>query len=87
MPFALEYRRSALKELEALPSPMRSRIEERVTELVSEPYSRGAVKLQGGHNDWRVRVGDYRVLYEIDTLARRILITAIRHRREAYRHE
>jgi mRNA interferase RelE/StbE len=87
VPFALEYRRSALRELEALPVAIRSRIDDRVTELVSEPYARGALKLHGGRNEWRVRVGHYRVLYEIDTPGRRIIITAIRHRREAYRDD
>ena len=85
MSFALELRRSAERELNALPAPIRSRVEDRIAELASAPYARDALKLRGGRQEWRVRVGDYRVLYEIDTLNRRIIITAIRHRREAYR--
>lgn len=43
----------------------------------------GVVKLSG-REDYRIRVGDYRVIYEIDDVGKAVLVTAIRHRREAY---
>jgi len=45
----------------------------------------GCVKLEGGAGLWRIRVGDYRVIYEIDDDRCRIDVSAVRHRREAYR--
>ena len=85
MAFALEYRRSAERELEALPREMRSRIDGRIAEMGSDPYPRGTLKLKGNRGDWRIRVGDYCVLNEVDSPGRRVIITAIRHRREVYR--
>ena len=44
-----------------------------------------AIKLQGNRNLWRLRVGDYRVLYSIDDSARLVDVSAVRHRRDVYR--
>jgi mRNA-degrading endonuclease RelE of RelBE toxin-antitoxin system len=44
----------------------------------------GCKKLKGGDNEWRIRVGDYRIVYEIDDRARTVDVTRIAHRREAY---
>jgi mRNA-degrading endonuclease RelE of RelBE toxin-antitoxin system len=44
-----------------------------------------AVKLAGGENDWRIRVGDYRVIYEIAEEIRVVRVSHVRHRREVYR--
>jgi mRNA interferase RelE/StbE len=52
---------------------------------MSQPRPPGCKKLSGSQNEWRVRVGDYRILYEIDDRIRRVRIYAIGHRREIYR--
>jgi len=53
--------------------------------LADNPRPPGCRKLTGSDRDWRVRVGDYRVVYEIDDRRREVRIMRIRHRREAYR--
>lgn len=57
-----------------------------VRALGAVPRPPGARKLQGsGRDDYRIRIGDYRVLYEVDDTARVVRIMRVRHRREAYR--
>lgn len=53
--------------------------------LAENPRPAGCRKLTGSENDWRVRVGDWRVVYEIDDRDRAVRVMRIRHRREAYR--
>jgi mRNA interferase RelE/StbE len=53
--------------------------------LSSNPRPPGCKKLVGGERDWRVRVGDYRVLYEIDDAEKAVRILNVKHRRDAYR--
>ena len=53
--------------------------------LISNPRPPGVIKLRGAENEWRIRVGDYRIIYEIDDDKRLIAILRIRHRREVYR--
>lgn len=76
--------RSAAKELEAIPSKDRGRIITRIRGLADEPRPAGAEKLSG-EDKYRIRQGDYRVLYEIED--RQLIVTVVRigHRREVYR--
>lgn len=53
--------------------------------LAKDPRPRGSRKLFGAKSDWRIRVGDYRVIYEISDQTKEIRVMKIRHRREAYR--
>jgi mRNA interferase RelE/StbE len=53
--------------------------------LADNPRPTGCRKLTGSDRDWRVRVGDYRIIYEIDDRNREVRVMRIRHRREAYR--
>ena len=79
------FARSARKELERLPSPIGRRILDHIEALAKAPRPPGVIKLQGNKNLWRMRVGDYRVIYSIDDGARAVDISVIRHRRDAYR--
>lgn len=63
---------------------MRERIREAVDALAVEPRPRGAVKL-AGRDDFRIRVGDYRLVYAVDDTERTVLVARIAHRREVYR--
>lgn len=82
--YALTTSRSAEKELVALDSTILKRIVQKIETLAGEPRPSGCKKLKGEKNRWRMRVGDYRVIYSIDDRARVVDISAIRHRREAY---
>jgi mRNA interferase RelE/StbE len=75
---------TAEKELKRLSGQLVARIVPRLENLASEPRPSGCKKLTGGDNEWRLRVGDYRVVYTIDDRRLLVEVTRIRHRREAY---
>jgi mRNA interferase RelE/StbE len=75
---------SAEKELHALPAKMIARIVPRLEALAAVPRPPGCKKLKGGDSEWRIRVGDYRAVYEIDDTAQTVDVTRIAHRREVY---
>jgi mRNA interferase RelE/StbE len=83
--YSITFARSARKELEKLTSTVAQRIMARIESLMKVPRPSGAVKLQGDRNLWRIRIGDYRVIYSIDDSARVLDISAVRNRRDAYR--
>ena len=83
--YAVVFARSARKELEALAEPLWSRVLGRIESLGRTPRPTGCRKLAGATSLWRIRIGDYRVLYAVDDHARLIDVIAVRHRREAYR--
>ena len=56
----------------------------RLEHLATSPRRPGCKKLKGGDHEWRIRVGDYRIVYEIDDKARTVDVTRIAHRREVY---
>jgi len=60
-------------------------IVQRIKELAETPRPTGCRKIAGSASDWRIRVGAYRVLYEIDDEAKAVRVMRVRHRREAYR--
>jgi len=82
---AVVFARSARRELERLQAQTARRIIARIEALVSNPRPPGCVKLQGAGNLWRIRVGEYRVIYSIDDSGRIVDISAVRHRSDAYR--
>ena len=83
--YSVTFARSARKELEKLPSSTARRIIEHIEALLINPRTTRSVKLQGNRNLWRIRVGDYRIIYRVDDGARIIDVSVIRHRRDAYR--
>ncbi len=66
-------------------SPTFHRIIPHIKALAENPRPANCRKLTGSKNDWRIRIGDYRVLYEIDEKAKAVRIMRVRHRREIYR--
>ena len=83
--YEITFARSARKELQALPSTVAQRILTKVESLAEEPRPAGCRKLRGPANLWRLRVGEYRVVYDIDDDNRIIDIVIVRHRSDAYR--
>lgn len=77
-------KRSAEKELRAIPKPDIQRVVARLQGLAHDPRPRGCEKMEGA-NLYRVRQGDWRVLYEVDDTAKRVMVVKIGHRREIYR--
>jgi mRNA interferase RelE/StbE len=71
-------------ELERLPGKMIERIFPKLEGLASEPRPAGCKKLKGGQREWRIRVGDYRVVYTIDDEKLLVSVMRIRQRSEVY---
>ena len=86
MPYAVYLKRSAEKELENLPREVHQKIIKRLLTLKDNPRPPGARKLWGGER-YRLRVGDYRILYTIDDALQTIEVSAVGHRREVYRQD
>lgn len=82
--YELRLARSARKELEALPDPVLARVARTLDGLPGDRRPRGCKKLRGASDLWRVRVGDYRIIYHVDDRARLIEVRAIRDRKDAY---
>ena len=82
--YAVELKVSARKELERLPGKLIERIFPKLEALGEEPRPAGCKKLKGGQQEWRIRVGDYRVVYVIDDAKLRVSVTRIRNRSEVY---
>lgn len=83
--YSVVFARSARKELERLGEPLVSRILRRIEVLTLTPRPEGCRKLQGAPSLWRIRIGDYRVLYAVDDAQKIVDVIAIRHRSDAYR--
>jgi mRNA interferase RelE/StbE len=75
----------AEKDLRKLSSELFQRTIAKIQSLSENPKPQGSRKIAGSKNDWRIRIGDYRAIYEIDEQEKRVRIMRVRHRREAYR--
>ena len=84
MSYAVKITRTAIKQFRKLAPPYQGNIAIAIISLGNKPSPVAARKLANSSNDWRIRVGDYRVLYEIDEVERQVTIWRIAHRREAY---
>jgi mRNA interferase RelE/StbE len=76
--------RAAGRDLDRLDRAVLARVAREIDALSGEPRPVGCRKLVNQMNLWRVRVGDWRVLYEIDDTARTVRVVAVRHRSKAY---
>ena len=82
--YRLVIKPSAGKEIEALPKQDRRRIVAKITSLSRAPRPPGCEKLSG-HDQYRLRQGNYRILYEIQDLDLVIVVVRVGHRRDVYR--
>lgn len=85
MIYAIKIDKKARKQLDSLPIPVQNRIERKIDDLAKNPRPHGAEKLSGEENLYRIRIGDYRVIYQILDKILLVLIVKIGHRREVYR--
>ncbi len=82
--YSLEIKPSAGRELDALDNALFSRIDRKILALAENPRPPGCKKLRGYQDQWRIRVGDWRVVFIIDDDAKRVSVTRVAHRREVY---
>jgi mRNA interferase RelE/StbE len=85
MRYGLEFTTSASRELNSLDTQVRKRIITKITGLCDDPFPSGTKKLQGLPNHFRIRVGDYRIVYRVDGDRVIVVIVKIGHRKEVYR--
>ncbi len=83
--YRLSFKSSAAKEFRKLPFAIQRKIVPVINQLCDNPRPSSIVKLQGDENLYRVRVGDYRIIYEIDDTEKCIRVMRVRHRRDVYR--
>ena len=83
--FRIVWKRIATKELRALDQTTRSRVMSAVRELESGPILPGVRKLQGAYHTYRQRVGDYRIVFQVQEATESIVIIRVRHRKDVYR--
>jgi mRNA interferase RelE/StbE len=85
MAYRVEIRPAAYRALESLSPSLQSRIAAKIDALAQNPYPPGVKKLAGAEKRLRIRVGDYRIVYDIQSEVLLILVIRIGHRREVYR--
>lgn len=85
MTYQVEFSRQAQKQFEALPRQIQQRLQPQIDTLVEEPRPSGVKKLKGAENQYRIRVGSYRIVYEIQDAVLLVILLRIGHRREIYR--
>ncbi|MDA2909506.1 type II toxin-antitoxin system RelE/ParE family toxin [Nitrospiraceae bacterium AH_259_D15_M11_P09] len=83
--YEIRWKRSAERELRKHDRQVILRIIPAVEELANEPFPRQCRKLYGAEHQYRLRVGDYQVIYEVDVNAKTIVVQHVRHRSETYR--
>ncbi len=84
-PYGIRYTESAARFLKSLPPKLQARIIGKINALAEDPYPPGKRKLRGEEHAYRVRVGDYRVVYDVLEEAIVVLILRIGHRKDVYR--
>ena len=84
-PFSIQWRNSTRKDIRSLPRQEVARVVEAVGALAKDPLPHGSHKLAGSERTYRIRVGDYRVVYEVFSDARIVEVQRVRHRKDVYR--
>lgn len=82
--YAVTFSRSARRELENLDAVIIRRIIPKIESLSLQPRPAGCRKLVGEESLWRIRVGDYRVIYSVDDKKEAVDVIGVRHRSKAY---
>lgn len=85
MAYAIEFKPSAARDFSNLPKSVQKKLAPKINALAANPRPHGAVRLSGSEDLYRIRSGDYRVVYEIRDAVLIVLIVKIGHRREIYR--
>lgn len=84
-PLTVEFSATAAKQFAELPESVKARVVAKIEALCTNPYPGGTKKLSGRENMFRARVGDYRILYQVEKERRVLFIARIEHRKQAYR--
>jgi mRNA interferase RelE/StbE len=86
MAYRIEYTPAFERSFRRLPRDVQVRVSRKISALASEPRPPGSRKLHGTADLWRIRVGPYRVLYQIQDAVLLVVLIEVAHRREVYRN-
>lgn len=87
MTYEIEFTKGANKQLKKLPSHLKERIDSKIEELAIEPRPAGVKKLVDEESLYRIKVGDYRVIYQIFDTILLVSVIKVKHRRDVYKDE
>ena len=85
MAYALQFKPLALRQLEKLPRDAQKKLAAKIEALREDPFPPGCRKMEGVADTWRIRVGDYRVVYQVHHGMLLILVLTVGHRKDVYR--
>ena len=85
MPYRLEIKDSARKQIVRLPKPDQRRVMAAIADLADTPRPDGVRKIVGADSAYRIRVGDYRIVYEIHNRVLTVYVVRVGHRKDVYR--
>ena len=85
MAYRIEFTPKAKRDFNALDKPIRTRLARRIDSLAENPFPQGIKKLAGEKDLYRLRVGDYRILYQVQGKRLVVLVVGIGHRGDVYR--
>ena len=85
VPYQIEFSRQADRQFRNLPSQIQQRLKSRIDSLAATPRPHGSEKLSGADQLYRIRVGDYHIVYAVENDRLLILVVKVGHRREVYR--
>ena len=83
--YRLDFKPSVEKDFGKLSDLMLERVWEKIEQLKSNPFPVGSLKLSAAEKLYRIRVGDFRIVYDVNTISKLVMIHYVRHRREVYR--
>ena len=86
MTYAIITPKIVQKQLDTLPNAVYERIYTKIQQLAKNPYPDGVVKLKGTDNEYRIRIGDYRVRYQINNKDLIVILVQCKHRKDSYRN-
>ncbi|MGJ3510152.1 type II toxin-antitoxin system RelE family toxin [Enemella sp. A6] len=86
MTYRVEFTAAAARQIKKLPRVARDRVLDSIEELTEDPRPRGSKKLVGEKTAWRIRVGDYRVIYDVFDTELTVTVVRAGHRRDVYEH-
>ncbi|MEH2317556.1 type II toxin-antitoxin system RelE family toxin [Nostoc sp.] len=87
MSYQVQISKSASKQIKKLPVDIQERLESRIQQLAQDPRPDGVGKLKNGENRYRIRVSDYRILYQISDDVLVVTVVRVGHRREVYKDD
>ena len=83
--YSIEFLKTAKKEIAKLPKDIQQKVSARIADLASNPRPEGCKKLVGAESLYRIREGDYRIIYRVKDQILTIVVIRVGHRREVYR--